>query len=171
MQMTNLTCPTNREVLQLTAIVAPLFDQPSRYRYTYRLTNPAGNTVRVAGFSIATSGNLGGIFFNTTPFGWLASLTGTPGQQQITWSWIPDNPTNPTNTAARLDPGETFDFAFTLGRNASPTGGSVTAENCWVGTTLGPGIDEPPGGVIPEPSTVALLGIGLLPLAVLLRRR
>jgi hypothetical protein len=45
---------------------------------------------------------------------------------------------------AQLDPGETFEFGFSLNRNGIPNSGSVMTgpDNCWVGTTLGPTADE-----------------------------
>jgi hypothetical protein len=170
MQMTNLVCPTNPQVLQLTATVAPVFGSPARYNYRYQLTNPAGNTVRVSSFSITTQSSLASLFVNTTPFGWISSTSGPAGQRRISWDWLPGSP---STVMAQLDPGETFEFGFSLNRNGIPNSGSVMTgpDNCWVGTTLGPTADEPPGGVVPEPATLSLLGVGLLPLALLLRRR
>jgi len=171
-QVSTLTSTTTGEVLQLTATVVPL-SGTNRFDWSYRLSNPAGNTVRITSFTAAPQVNLGSLAITRSPIDWVpARVDGSEGK--VVWSWLPDNPTSPTNLGSQLDPGETFLFGFELNQGAVPNGGNASANNShgFSGPSVGSGgAAGPPVGTVPEPATMSLLGFGLLPLAALLKRR
>jgi hypothetical protein len=171
-QVSTLTSTTTGEVLQLTATVVPL-SGTNRFDWSYRLSNPAGNTVRITSFTAAPRVSLDSLAISRSPIDWVpARVDGAEGK--VVWSWLPDNSASPTNLGSQLDPGETFLFEFELNQGAIPNGGQASANNShgFSGQTVGSGgASGPPVGTVPEPATMSLLGIGLLPLAALLKRR
>jgi PEP-CTERM motif len=167
-QVSTLTSTTTGQVLQLRATVVPL-PNTNRFDWNYSLTNPAVNTVRISSFTAAPRAVLDSAVITRSPVSWIASRAGGP-DPKITWTWLPDNPTNPTNLAAQLDPGETFQFGFELNQGAVPDGGSASASGGFSGPSVGGAGVASPVGAVPEPATLSLLGIGLLPLAMLTRR-
>jgi hypothetical protein len=170
-QVSTLTSTTTGEVLQLTASVVPVAGS-NRFDWSYRLTNPAGNTVRITSFTAAPRVSLDSLAIARSPVDWVPARVMGP-EPKVVWSWLPDNPANPTNLASQLDPGETFLFEFELNQGAAANGGNTAANNGhgFSGPSVGPSTGGPPVGTVPEPATISLLGIGLLPLAALLRRR
>jgi hypothetical protein len=167
-QVSTLTSTTTGQVLQLRASVVPV-PNTNRFDWNYELTNPAVNTVHISSFTAAPRAVLDSAAITRSPVSWIASRTGGP-EPKIVWTWLPDNPANPTNLAAQLDPGETFQFGFELNQGAVPNGGSASASGGFSGPSVGGAGVAPPVGAVPEPGTLSLLGIGLLPLAMLTRR-
>jgi PEP-CTERM motif len=171
-QVSTLTSTTTGEVLQLSASVVPV-PGSNRFDWSYRLTNPANNTVRINSFTAAPRADLSSLAIVRSPVDWVPARV-TSGEQKVVWNWLPNNPANPTNLATQLDPGETFLFEFELNQGAVPNAGEAAANNSHgfsapsVGASAAPG--GPPVGAVPEPATMSLVGIGLLPLAALLKR-
>jgi PEP-CTERM motif len=170
-QVSTLTSTTTGEVLQLTATVIPVTGS-NRFDWSYRLNNPANNTVRINSFTAAPRVDLSSLAIVRSPVDWVPARVAN-GESKVVWNWLPNNPANPTNLATQLDPGETFLFEFELNQGAVPNGGEAAANNShgFSGPTVGSGAPGgPPVGAVPEPATMSLVGIGLLPLAALLKR-
>jgi hypothetical protein len=171
-QVSTLTSTTTGEVLQLTATVVPV-PGSNRFDWSYRLSNPAGNTVRINSFTAAPRADLSSLVVVRSPIDWVPARV-SAGENKVVWNWLPNNPTNPTNLATQLDPGETFLFEFELNQGGTPNAGEASANNShgFSAPSVGAaGGGAPPVGAVPEPATMSLLGIGLLPLAALLKRR
>jgi PEP-CTERM motif len=173
-QVSTLTSTTTSEVLQLQAIVVPV-PGTNRFDWSYRLTNPSGNSVRIDTFTVAPQTSLATVSSVRMPMGWYpARVDGPDGQ--LTWRLVPDQTPNPSRLAGPLLPGDTFLFEFELDRNGAPNAGSVSASGTALFAAASLGAGGPSGaptapGVIPEPGTVCLLGIGLGPFLLRLKRR
>jgi hypothetical protein len=167
-QVSTLTSATTGEVLQLQAAVVPV-PGTNRFDWSYRLTNPAGNTARIDTFTVAPRANLGVLSSVRGPMGWYVAKQGGP-DEKIIWRWLADSSVNP---AAQLDPGETFPFEFELGQGGMVNGGEVfaTGTAAFTGTSVSAGGEAQTPGAIPEPGTLSLLAVGLWPLAMWGRRR
>ena len=132
--------------------------------FSYLLTNPASNTVHIGGFTIEFPGVPAVDFAVTqTPTGWINGIV--ISESKINWKWI-----DFANPGEQLDPGESFQFAFTTTLPfGSDDSANASAQNGhgFSGETCGP------ASIVPEASSLmlGLMGLGSVAGLVRLRRR